>query len=276
MLLIPAFETWLRRYGRAESTIKTYRKVLRTVEDLDDPVSRLSDTSLSPKYRALLRAALKSYARFAQDTGTLGEIENIRLPPAKRLRSKSPLTQKQFKKLLRNIKKNQTINRPILAVILMLLARGFRVGDVLRLTQGEIEEATDTRVLNFLAKGSKRMEFGVTKHWADALYWLLEGFSQHFGSKGSTQVWEILSKSPNAAHARVAKALQKLAKGIGLSPSSVHPHLLRKTYATNYYILCQDPVKLRDHMQWASIETAMLYVAGEDRKKLDSIADEMF
>jgi len=35
-------------------------------------------------------------------------------------------------------------------------------------------------------------------------------------------------------------------------------------------------VKLKDHMQWANIETAMRYVAESNAKELESVAEKMF
>lgn len=270
---LQGFHSWLLRYGRSDGTADQYVAHVRRALELSDPLEKLVDRDLSANSLQTARAALKAYAAFCEDEELLKEISRVRLPPARRLHEEAALDKETWKELRAEIDGAEYLSDPMRGELGMLATRGFRCGDVLRLRRDDVAQALKSGILSYEAKGRRRLEFSVTKSW--------RGYLEIFADfSGWDHVWDLISpeaKKPKLAAAKaVERALEKCAEEIGVDTEDIHPHLLRKTYATYYYELCQDPVKLKDHMQWAKIETAMLYVQPFAHRELDAIAEKMF
>lgn len=79
-----------------------------------------------------------------------------------------------------------------------------------------------------------------------------------------------------AARLNVERVFSRLGEEIGLEAGAVTPHRLRRTYAVNFLQAVDgDVVKLKDHMGWASLQTAMRYVDHSQREELDKVAAAM-
>jgi integrase len=260
------FRDHLLRYGRSEGTANLYAFHMSH----DDPFSRLTDQSLSPKYRHSIRAALLAWTDYTEDEDLHKEIKRMRLPPAIRQSEKQPLTKKQWHKLIATIP-SANINELVKAHLHMMATRGFRCSDVLRITRAQAEHALDSDVLSFVAKGSRTLNFPVSDRWRPSL----ELFMDY---EGWSNVGELISPNSSAPAEAAAQAARRGLTAVGeiCGIDEITPHLLRHTYATHFYRQCKDPVALKDHMQWASIETAMNYVAESDRGELEKVADDLF
>jgi integrase len=81
-----------------------------------------------------------------------------------------------------------------------------------------------------------------------------------------------------AASKAAARALNVCAERAGID--DLYPHRLRRTYAVEYLrAMKTDPeavVKLQQHMQWASLATAMQYVDHHRGAELDVAAEAMW
>lgn len=262
------FRKWLRRRGRTQGTANAYAYQISRGIDLD----RLVDEDAAPKYLHSIRAAYKSYAKFMKDDELMDELEEIALPPALRTREKSILTKDQWRDLIDEIDEADYISEPTRAALGMMACRGFRKGDVLRLRKEDVARGLSEGVLTYKAKGRRLLQFPVNDHWGPYLEILNQFKFQHVAEIVSPRA--DLESAHDSAASSVARSLSGCAEEIGVD--DIHPHLLRKTYATLYYQKCKDPEKLRAHMQWASIQTAMLYVAKSDQKELEAVADSLF
>lgn len=272
---LEGFHSWLRRYGRGESTADTYvNNVKRAFSQYDDPLEKLVEDQ-SPKYLRVIRSSLRAWAEFVEDEDFTKELKKIRLPPARRVKEEPALTKKQWNRLRAEINDADYISDPVRGELGMLVNRGFRCGDVLRLKSSEVKEALRSGVLSYEAKGRRRLFFTVASSWRE----YLEIFADF---KHWNRVEDLISPYAHedtrkkSAGKAISRALGQCGGRIGIAPENMHPHLLRATYSTLYYRICQDPVKLQAHMQWASIETAMGYVQADDREELDSIAESLF
>lgn len=267
---LAGFEKHLRRYGTTDLTIDAYVRQVRLAYDAGDPLLRLTGEGLAPKSRHLVKSALSSYARFARDEQLSLDLRSIRLPPSRRTQVKEPLSDAAWRALHREVELGHETD-PAVAVVGVMERRGLRVGDVLRLRRAEVDRALETDVLAHEGKGRRRVEFGVLPTYRRFLETLAGAFDR--GAAGGTRVWQTLTSGQRVKAAAwiVAARLDDLAEEAGIG--HVHPHKLRRTYATWYYGRCgRDLEALRQHMQWASITTAQAYVDHDRRVELDALA----
>jgi integrase len=269
------FHTWLRKYGRSEGTAEQYVYCVRRAYASGGPMEELVNTEHSPKYLQLIKAALKAWAEFCQDDEMLADIQRVKLPPALRRKESSPLSTEEWQNLRQEIEEASYLKEPMRGELGLLVCRGFRRGDVLRLKRKEVTDALRTGKLDYEGKGRKRLVFTVAPSW--------RGYLEIFADRdGWDRVEDLIcprSKPKtrrSSAGKAVSRALEKCGSRIGLAPEDVHPHLLRHTYATLYYQKCLDPRKLQAHMQWSNISTAMGYVGAGQVEELDAIADSLF
>lgn len=269
------YQLWLRKYGRSKDTAEQYAMNVRRAYEAGGPLERLVDTDLSPKYLRLIQASLKTWAEFCKDDELSEELKLIKLPPAIRRKVSTPLTEKEWKNLRTEIEEASYLREPMRGELGMLACRGFRRGDVLRLKRKEVTNALRKGVLDYEGKGRKRLNFTVAPYW--------RGYLEIFASyKGWDRVEDLISPrtKPETRRASAGKAvdraLKKCGAKVGLDPQDIHPHLLRKTYATLYYQKCLDATMLQAHMQWSDVSTALGYVSAGSVGRLDAVADSLF
>lgn len=272
------FESWLLRYGRGQDTADQYVRKVRLAFEHDDPLRKLVDKDLSPKYLRLIKSSLSAYADFSEDAELAADLKRMKLPPPKRRKEKVPLSEMEWRELRGEISEAVYLrhHEPIRAGLNMLVCRGFRVADMLRIKRNEVSDALRRGVLDCEGKGRKRLRFTVADYWADSL----ETFDRNLSDWD--RVEDLICPKASDATRRassgkaISRALKRCGKRVGLDEEDVHPHLLRHTYATLFYNQVKDPAKLQAHMQWDSIEVAMGYVNAGSVEELDSVAAGMF
>lgn len=271
------FRAYLGEFGLSPDTITMYAR------DVDKALAagvreRLLGDDLAPKTKRHVRAALRHWAKFTDDKRLIAQLERMKLPAARRVTAKVPLEVQQLFDLLDELERQDYLTRPMAAVISLMALRGFRCGDVLRLRREELAAAKESGVLNYVAKGDRRLEFKVLKTFKKPLMLLLAQPGE----------WERVrdliapeSRAPSrqrAAAMAVGRALTGLGVKIGIF--GLHPHRLRRTYAVVYLRAMQGDaealMKLTQHMQWASMATAMEYVDHARGSELDAVAETMF
>lgn len=263
------FRKWLISRDRTPGTARVYvSHVKEALTYAGGLAERVRDRRLAPKTRVLAWAALRAWAKFSDDRALSAQLDDIRRPQAQRVKEQRPLPKEAWKKLQRQIDKSQAIEDPMRAVLGMMAHRGFRVGDVLRATRDEVLEGRRTDVLRIVIKRGKRGRF-TTKRFARYLDMLV-------AVRGWAKVWQLFAGKPASAAQSVRRALQTVASEIGLDPAEIHPHLLRRTYATAYLEAAKgDLTKLKAHMQWDSIATAAGYTDYYEDTELDEIAERI-
>lgn len=277
---LDGFSTWLRRRGRSIDTARLYVRHLRVA--LPDPEARLLDRSLAPKTRRVVKAALKSWAKYRQDGELLATLEDVRLPAPTRKTPKLPLPTKEWEQLIEMIStETDSCSDAERAVLLLMATRGFRVGDVLRLERDAIEAALTTGTLAFLAKGERRLEYRA-RPFVKHLRLLL--------SAGDDQDWKhvrdlispdaVVSRRQTTAVLRMGRALRRAGSAAGLDPRELHPHRLRRTYAVHFLQAMQGDSealpKLMAQMQWTSVVTATGYIDFVRDEDLAEVEDRLF
>lgn len=268
MSKLDEFENNLIKRGRDPDTAALYRLHIQKAIDTDDEdlLVRFRDGSLSPNTKRSIKAALSAWAKFTKDVELKERLDDYRLPPAVRVHIKVPLTDDEWI-ALKDTLKAQEEKTPTDAVIALMALRGFRIGDLLRMRRTDVTNALQTGIINFVAKGNKRLEFGLLNQ-------LMPWFGFLASLKGWKQVVELIGPTERAAKMRIRRRLARLATEAGID-SPVYPHKLRRTVAVWFLRKVDgDLMKLKSWMQWQSINVAATYVDFHQREALDQLAEE--
>ena len=283
LLQVPAFEEWLAARGLGDGTKGVYTGDVRMAAAAGGFIARLTDDGLAPKTRQHSKAAARRWADFTGDEKLEAAIKQIRLPPAVRQKPKVPLEREQLFAIVDELDgpAKKYLDPEIRAVIGLMACRGLRVGDALRIRRDEIQRARDTGVLSHRVKGSKQLEFKVLKtyrRWVVQLADMADAGSWNRVSRLVSPHAQDDKTAQRAAARRVERGLFVLGRRLHIL--NLHPHRLRRTYAVEYLrSLKGDPealVKLTQHLQWASMATALEYVNHARGDELDSYAERIF
>jgi integrase len=262
------FRAWLLERGRSDDTAELYIGNLRTcAADPKGLTHRLVAGELAPNTVRTNLASLRAWAKFTDDDPFAKRLGDIRLPPARRVRTKLPLGAADWKRVVRHLHTCPIRPEPMRHVLLIMAIRGFRSGDVLRMRRTEVLRALATGKLTYEGKGRKRIEFS-----AEPIRDQLQALAQ---IKGWERVRDLLGtgKSRRGLSRKVWRAALRTAKGCGIP--EMNPHRYRHTVATQFLAeLAGDPnaiVKLQKWMAWESMGTAARYVDQISTDELDRI-----
>jgi integrase len=273
------FRNWLFEFGLAEGTVDIYSRNVRLAYAEGGPLVRLRDDGLAPKTRRHILASCRRWAEYREDAKLTKSLRRLRLPPPRRKTAKIPLERDQLFALVDEIDGADYLGDAMRAQLGMMACRGFRCGDVLRLKRREIVNALGTGTLAYEAKGRRRIEFSVLGTYSRYLDIFME-----YSSKW-TRVEDLISPASQPGRRRRKAAAQASSRALikcadALDIDNIHPHRLRRTYAVEYLRALQgDPeavIKLQQHMQWATIATAMQYVDHARGAELDVAAETMW
>lgn len=276
---LAAFVTWLEEFGLSPGTIDVYVTDIRKSAEDGGFIQHLRSDELAPKTKRHVIAAARRWAEFTDDTDLTKSLKKLRLPPPRRKTAKVPVTRDELFALIDEINKATYLTPVMRSILLVMACRGLRCGDVLRLRHEELLDAKENGTLSFEAKGRRRLEFKVIKTYRTALLAL----AAQPGKWGQVdQLVSPISASPKARRKAAARAVERALTKVGVRAGvfGVHPHRLRRTYAVEYLrTLKGDPeaiIKLTQHMQWASMVTAMEYVDHARGDELDTHAEKIF
>jgi integrase len=263
------FGVWLVNRGRSDETARVYQSQLRScAADSVGITRRLVSNGLAPNTRRSCLAALFAWARFCKDDKLREQLEDIRLPPARRLKAKLPLELDAWRSYIQHLQAVSMTppNEPLRYVMLIICKRGIRCSDCLRVTRKQVASALRTNVLTFEGKGRK-----LSRLAAGPIIGELTALAEY---KGWERVHDLVSRgSARAALTRVERAMKRVAADLDID--NVHPHRFRTTYATNFLKEFRgDPqalIKLQHHMDWEYLATAARYADAVDASELDAV-----
>lgn len=261
------FRAWITDRGRSEDTADLYITNLRAcARDKKGLTHRLTGGDLSPNTRRTNMAALSAWARFTKDSDLRDQLLDMRLPPARRVRTKQPLGHEDWRRVVKHLQTAPVKPEAMRHVLTLIAVRGFRCGDVLRMRRSEVQRAVATGKLAYEGKGRKRLEVAAVPIKAP------------LAALAEMPRWERVSDllgpgSKKVIHKRVWRASKRIAKAAGVP--EMNPHRYRHTFATNFLAeLHGDPnaiVKLQKFMGWESMQTAARYVDQVSQDELDTI-----
>lgn len=270
------FGTWMQGRGRGVDTVRIYASHLRRSADDPKGLTHRLIGRLAPKTKRTNLAALAAWAKFTKDDELRSELEEIQLPPARRVTVKLPLSVPDWKTFVTHLRtsKMPTRDYALRHVMTIIAIRGLRCSDALRIRRHELRAALASGKLAFEGKRGKRTEFAVATMLREALAALGEIPGQ----------WDDLrdlvcpdAKNPRSAAARVWRRMKSEAAKVKIK--GLYPHQLRRTYATHFLAeLHGDPqaiIKLQKHMDWESLATAASYADAVDTDELDQVGGKM-
>lgn len=266
------FTAWLQNRGRGDNTAKIYCSHLRNAHDAGEISTARLVGKLSPNTKRGTKAALAAWAKFTKDGDLRDALEDVKLPPARRVTAKLPLTREQWAAYVRHLRTAKIPHRDelIRSIMVIIAVRGLRKSDALRITRREVSAALSTGKLSFRGKGGKRSEFAAAPIRAE-----LEDLHARKGDWETLQ--DLVSPSMEAAQNRIWRRMRILAESIEID--GVYPHRLRRTYATRFLEQLQgDPqaiIKLQKHMDWESLGTAASYADAVNTDELDVVGGRM-
>lgn len=269
------FADWLARRGRSEGTQVQYVRLIRGLSRRKDPLRALTDKERSPAYRHTMATALRSWSKFVGDQELRTALDEIRLPPLIRQSVRTPLPKEEWFEVIEKLRADESMDPFLRAALEIIMIRGIRCSDCLRITKGGIRRALKTGRLKFVAKREKTTEFS-----AAVIREPLEVLSRMEGDD-STPLYTCLTQGKmTTAARRVRQELSDFARRQGYGKSEVFCHRFRHSYANAFLEEMKgDPravFLLQDQMDWSSPNTARSYVKHGERAELDAIEGKMF
>ena len=268
------YASWLRRRGRAQSTVEQYCRLLRRLLALEDRTAPLLEREKSPMYRHTMAAALRSWATFAEDDELAARLKDLKLPARLRRGTREPLEREQWLAIAAELEADEEMPKALRAALLMMTLRGLRCGDVLRLGRKALLEARRTGSLRLVAKGERLIHVN-----AEPLLGAIETLLAKPWKDAKTVADLITSGRRECRHASsvraVRRALDEVADRLGIDKRDLYPHRFRHTYV--HFFLSElrgDPealVKVQQQMGWARMETAGSYMRRARQAELDAV-----
>lgn len=275
---VEEFRLWVLGRGRSEGTAALYVTNLRSCAAEPKGLTyRLVAGKLAPNSLRTNLAALRAWAKFSEDAQLAKRLNDILLPPARRLRTKLPLELEQLREVVKHLRTCRMRNEALRHVLLVMALRGLRSGDVLRLRRDDVVKALATGKLEYEGKGRKRMQIDARpiREQLEALA-TMTGWSQvrDLVCVGKAKGGKAASRAPST---KVWRAARRTAKKAGIA--DMNPHRYRHTFATNFLKQLQgDPnalVKLQRYMCWESLSTAARYVDAVSQDELDNLGNAL-
>ena len=254
---------------RAAGTISKYRRDLTafalwldgravTKETAAGWKSHLSQQGYAPRTVNSMLASLNSFCRFA---GLPIKVKFLKIQRQIFRDSAKELTKEEYDRLLTAVREG---GQERLALIMeTLCATGIRVSELRYIT---VEAAKAGRATITL-KGKIRTILLSTKLCRKLV---------KYAKKQKIASGEIfLTKSGRPITRRqVWYELKRLCKAAGVEPTKVFPHNLRHLFATTFYRVCRDIVRLADVLGHSSIDTTRIYLmvsGAEQQRQLDRL-----
>ena len=278
---LEGFQGWLRSRGRAESTQRKYSRALSYLFSFKDVLEPILNRKYTPNYRHFLVSSLRQWSLYKNDMELFKKLNRgtLKLPPAIRTQARTPCDRDLWFSLMDLLEGDETdFEPPIRSVLGLIVTRGIRCGDVLRVTKKEIDNALRTGVFAFEGKGSRRIEYN-----AEPIKQYLVELSEQRWPKRA-RLYDLIcpdAKRPEeSASRKIRRYIDLLADEVGVDREDLFAHRFRHTYANEFLSeLSGDPravFLLQEQMGWAGPETARSYIAIAGRKELNEVETRLF
>lgn len=274
------FQTWLHKRGRGRSASQYIQVINGYLDDPGTYETKITSSSLSPNYRRHLAAVLRQWAKYTKNKDLIAHLEELRLPAPIPKGPKEPFDRETWFSILDEIEGADYLKSSEKLVCSLVATRGIRVGDALRITRKEIQQALKTGLLVFEGKRERRTTFSA----APIAEYLEELLGLPWGSRARVR-WLVSPRSADDHRAqrnarnRIGLAFKRVADNLDIEPEDMHSHKFRHTYATHYLSEMKGDeeaiFKLQQQMGWARLDTAQNYLRRSRRGELDQVEQSL-
>lgn len=258
--------------GAAENTLCSYRHDLEQffqITKIDAAqikqaqiqlyLQKLKERSYAPRTQARKLSALKEFCKFLYTEDILNENPtlNISVPKLDKPLPKFQ-TPEQIRCLIdRAVSHGTPAFKRIAVMISLMFATGLRISELVALKENAVNH--DKRQVCIRGKGNKErivpVAKSVLKDLAD-----YASYRNFFIGKNKTSIWLFPSKrGGHIDRSSFAKTLKQLAKECDMNLSTVSPHTLRHSFATNLLNHDADLRSVQEMLGHKSINTTEIY-----------------
>lgn len=277
---INAFVQARRANGRAQRTLKDYRRVLDpfatwckeqniTLEALDRDtvrhyVATLRDTDWSDGTVSIYVRVLRTFLRWLHTEKRTSEnlAQAIEHPESSERVEDLP-TNEELLKLLEVCQGDKLAARDR-ALVLTFLDTGLRLGELVQLRSEALHLDEDGQTMWMLIYAPKTNTFRFVFGGFEAMV----AMQAYLAERSDTwpQLW-VGVRGPLTTLG-IYRALRRRVERAGINPARVHPHAFRKMFATRWTENGGDTVRLKRVGGWATTSTVERYVRLAERNHL--------
>lgn len=253
---IDAFEKYLKQEERGKATIEKYLREIRSfflwigeravskeaVLEWKDYLQKEAYASVTVNGKL---SALNSFFKFMEWEEC--RVKFLRIQRQIFRKQSKELTQKEYENLINTA--HRARKERLGLIMETICSTGIRVSELAFIT---VEAAREGRAEVEL-KGKIRVILLPGK--------LCRKLLKYAGEQNNTSGQIFLTKSGKGLSRRqIWREMKELCKEAGVESSKVFPHNLRHLFATSFYKICKDIVKLSDVLGHSSVETTRIYL----------------
>lgn len=262
--------------GLAAATLVAYEHDLRVMLDELDVASNsswmnaipavlatLGSQGLSPRTQARYGSAMRGFLRFLVDEGHLAEEHSIDTPAASALRPALPeyLSSEQMMALLQAPAGTSRKAQRDRAMLHLLYATGLRVSELVHLRLADLHLAE--RYLKVVGKGGKPRLAPFDDGSAAHLQSYLDDVRPRWAPAGEKALF-LTSRGSRMTRQGFWKLLSAYGRRVGI-PHSIHPHMLRHSFATHMLQGGADLRTLQTLLGHSDLNTTQIYTHLQSR-----------
>ena len=265
------FTAWLAAHSYRSSTVSASLRTIARLRVTYASTGRVDSTTTQEWH------VLRRYCTFLEDDGVRSDFDsavaaeirplekNFHGGPKRRQQTHQSFSDTDWKKLCRAVAEDP--RRPAVVVNVML-ATGYRVGDILRIKRAQLHRAFRTGILFLEVKGGHERQLplhGVQHVWERLRDRWDKGetLAQWVAPRGNGQV------EGGAAYQSVRRYMVKISKELDLD-GRIHTHRIRRTVATRALTYTQDIHLVAQLLGHSSVQATERYL---DETRLKDIGD---
>lgn len=223
---------------------------------------RNSNSSVS---RGRKLAVIKSFLKYLAESGKIknNPAQNIKMPKVNH-KEPSYLTEQEYKRLLRIVKKNATkyFKYRDTAIITLLVGLGLRLKELVSLDIGDINFDDGTIKVKRKGNGERILPAG------DQILIEIKRYLRTRNETDSTQPLFISKRNQRISNASVWYLVKKYLKQARIEKDKLSPHTLRHTFATTLLKQGENLLTIKELLSHRNIRTTerYLHISNKDLK----------
>ncbi len=265
--------------GRAPRTIRDYRRVLEPFaawcrekrlsvkslnrEHVREYVANLRSRGWAEATVAIHIRNLRAFLRWMHEEGHTNEnLAQAVKAPGKVIRAEEPLSPDEVRRLLSACTGDAEAVRDR-AILLLFLDTGLRIGEMALLQKAQVHFNGDRAWMQVYSPKSRAYRFVILGEIATS------ALREYLQSRTDDHPALWIGRRGPLSKRGIYHIVKRRARQAGLE-NRVHPHIFRKTFATNWLDNGGDPERLRVLAGWSSLEMLKIYAGSSPDKLMEA------